>query len=76
MFLGLLVIVGQYVSPRHVKPDVQMLPLLVCKVKALKQSCSHSQSLSLTICVYHQKLVHKLRIKPSPFCASLPRTGT
>ena len=75
MVLGLLVIVGQYVFPRHVKPDVQMLPLLVCKVKALKQSCFHSQSLSYN-CIYHQKLVHKLRIKPSPFCASLPRTGT
>ena len=63
-------------APRHVKTDVQTLPFLVHNVKASKQSCSHDQSLSLTIRIYHQKLVHKLRIKPSPFCPSPhPRQG-
>ena len=63
--------------PGHVKTDAQTLPFLVHKVKASKQSRSHDQSLSLTICIYHQKLVHKLRIKPSPFCPPTPpQTGT
>lgn len=45
MVPGLLVIVGQHVSPRHAK-TCAMLPSLVCEVKALRKllltaSCSY-----------------------------------
>lgn len=69
MVPGLLVIVGQHVSPRHAKTCANAT-FSSLRSKGIEKSCSHSQSLSLTICIYHQKLVHKLRIKPSPFCTT------